>query len=122
MKMKITTPLFLILLLCGCSQVKQLTHNHNDEEHHHDDKGQEVKKVNELAKSGPIVEENIQSELDVGLEELAESEGEKKKARFTLEEKKALLKKYCDKTDKSFKKYGWGERKCCGYSWKFYNR
>ncbi len=120
MKMKITTPLFLILLLCGCSQVKQLTHNHNDEEHHHDDKGQEVKKVNELAKSGPIVEENIQSELDVGLEELAESEGEKKKARFTLEEKKALLKKYCDKTDKSFKKYGWGESKCSEYSWNFF--
>lgn len=49
----------------------------------------------------------------------SEEEKESKYPQFTWEEKAKIIKDYCQRTEETFTRYGWGQSSCESYAWQF---
>lgn len=66
------------------------------------------------------VPEKTQNEVNSnGQNEIEAHDKDPKYPQFSWEQKSAMVKDYCDRTEKSFQKYGWSTSGCENYAWKF---
>lgn len=124
--------LFLVLSFASCSQVKKLAEDEGSSLKTKDSELKTLEKVKALEEETLInglkkkvsekeveVEENVAAHISPDVKESGKKKSTSKYPSFTREEKEQILADYCEKVEKTFVRYGWGNSNCQKYAWKF---
>lgn len=78
-----------------------------------------AQKKNVGVKQVPAPVAVVPTQEDTKLENEENKEEGSKYPKFTWEEKSKLVTEYCERTQKSFDRYGWGQSSCEDFAWQF---
>lgn len=112
----------ILIFLFSCSDVVILKSNQVEKAatNNQDEAIKETPKSVKMVPHPVVAEEKVSKKQETQELQDDETDDDKEKStRLSYEEKSKILKAYCDRTQKTFNKYDWGESYCESQPWKF---